>query len=59
MKVIIDELEDAELLTLLLNDESIEVQDEYLISKYNEEVRQESSITVQRNPGYYLGGIGW
>ena len=46
MKVIIDELEDAELLELLLNDESIEVQDGYLISQYNEEVRQETSITI-------------
>ena len=46
MKVIIDELEDAELLELLLNDESIEVQDGYLISQYNEEVREETSITI-------------
>ena len=46
MKVIIDELEDAELLELLLNDESIKVQDRYLISKYNEEVREETSITI-------------
>ena len=46
MKVIIDELEDAELLTLLLNDESIKVQDGYLISQYNEEVREETSITI-------------
>ena len=46
MKVIINELEDAELLELLLNDESIEVQDQYLISKYNEEVRQEGGIAI-------------
>jgi len=46
MKVIINELEDTELLELLLNDESIEVQDEYLIIKYNQGVREEASITI-------------
>jgi hypothetical protein len=46
MKVIINELEDTELLELLLNDESIKVEDKYLISKYNEEVRKDTGITI-------------
>ncbi len=57
MNVVIDEIED--IFNENLNAETITDHDSYLIARYNEEIRKEATITLQRNPGYYLGGIGW
>ena len=57
MNVVIDEIED--IFNENLNAEPITDHDSYLISRYNEKIREETSITLQRIPGYLVGRPGW